>query len=82
MDKITKEEFEKAPARKGQSRILTNALETLEIEEGLLLKKEEWVAKSKPQNVVGQTFREPRSTKKFKVKTLTGGEGWVFLRIK
>ena len=86
MEKITKEQFEKAQGKLGRAfSPFRRALEDVLIEEGLLITRDEWQAlgyKTNPNALVGQTFREPRSTKKFKVKTLSGEQGWVFLRIK
>lgn len=79
MEKISREVFEQSRTRKQP---LIQLLDEITIDEGVLLKRDEWTPKTSPNSYVGQMFRQPRSNKRFKVRTLKDGAGWVFLRIK
>lgn len=49
MDKITKEQFERAEGKvRGLSSIFRQALDDVLVDEGLLVKKEEWQIKTLP----------------------------------
>jgi hypothetical protein len=82
MGKITVEQFNEIKGLRGFRHPVIDLLNEVSVNEGVFLKHEEWDRKTQPVNYIGQTFREPRSSKKFKVRTLKNGEGWVFLRTK
>lgn len=82
MEIISKEEFDKLPKKSGAFSSLRGFIDQLEVGQALVVSKNEWKAKSKLGNTVGQTYRKLRSEKEFKVRTLADDKGWGVLRIK
>ena len=88
MEKITKEQFYETSNKKGlgkKNEILLE-VDNLEIDEGIKIPTEKWFEYyslgSVPSAVIGQTFRESRTDKKFTTHILKDNSGWLVLRIK
>jgi len=80
MKKITKDYFEKNTSKKRNQ--ITLAVDELEVEEGLEVKRFEYKAKSRFNVWLSNCFREPYTNKKFKISKLKDNSGWAILRIK
>lgn len=80
MQKITKDMFDIIPYSRAGTRVSKSperkALDSLEIGEGLIIKKQEWTCKSVPSSLASSMVG-----KKFTQKQLSDKSGWAILRI-
>jgi hypothetical protein len=81
MEIISKEEFGKLPSKRGRTSEIMKCIDQLEVGQALVINKEDWIAKSRPTNLILQNFRNSRSSKKFVTRTLLEDKGWAVLRI-
>ena len=82
MEIISKEEFDKLPARRCKFSPIRNFLEQLDVYQVLVISKNEWPQKTKPNAMIQQSYRKGRSEKNFTVRALADDKGWAVLRIK
>jgi len=87
MRKINQKEYDELifKPRKGfgKTRPFNLAIGALEINERLLILKEEWPIKTPPHAIVWNQFSRVESKhKKFSVQQLKDGTGWVITRLK
>lgn len=80
MKRLTKEEIDSVEVvvrGNGRSNPVLNEVRELEIGEGLIIAREEWVPKSTPSVIIHGAIRE---NKKFSIMKLSDGTGWMVVR--
>ena len=81
---ISKEEYDKILFRytsRDQNKDVYQLLRQLQINEALIIKKDEWKGKKPATGNILGVFRKSRTPHKFTTKTLEDKSGWAVLRI-
>lgn len=67
---------------KGAASPIMKEVHMLNVTEGLFIKKEDWPLKTTPVLYVSQVYRTKISDRKYTIRTLLDGSGWVVFRLK